>query len=550
VPTNDKIHQKILFCLVILKIIILAFVVVLANNNANAQTFDDRTFYEIEKSNSKFFESSHIEVGNHPVFIESNDRNIYVANEDSNTISVINKYTDTKIKDIAVGESPKVIDSDDLNDRLYVINAGSDSISVISTKNNTKIKDIAVGDRPVDIENSGKKLYVANLLSDSISVISTKNNTKIKDIAVGDRPVDIDYDGDRLYVANDGSDFISVISTKNDTKIKDIRVKKASYLVYSDENTIYVNSYGSDSLSVISTENYTKIKDIKIGAQPSFIYSDKNTIYVGSFDSPYLSIISKDTFTKIKDIKVGDFPRNIENFGSRRLYVANYGSDSISVISTQNYTKIKDIKIGGHPNFIHQDGNTIYVAKSDSDSISLIDVRTAKIVAGITVRVNPLNSGYVECDEVIPPTGQYFYLYSGTNCIAKQNKGFEFLSWEEYITNNSTQVLKVSSPNSELESIKHFFSIKSEEPEAILNVTKFGTFIANFKELPPPLPPEYVATLFGVVVTAFISSWLTLTIIGWRKAKRHQHKLNDYENKLEDMDKGRKIRQKRHFKSK
>jgi hypothetical protein len=52
---------------------------------------------------------------------------------------------------------------------------------------------------------------------------------------------------------------------------------------------------------------------------------------------------------------------------------------------------------------------------------------------------------------------------------------------------------------------------------------------------PPPLPPEYWATLFGVVVTAFISSWLTPAIIGWRKSKKHQGKLNDYQNKLKDL---------------
>ena len=121
------------------------------------------------------------------------------------------------------------------------------------------------------------------------------------------------------------------------------------------------------------------------------------------------------------------------------------------------------------------------------------------------------------------------------------NKGFEFLSWEENLKNKSTQIINVSRPASILESVKDFFYIKSEEPEAKLNITKFGSFIANFKELPPPLPKEYWATLFGVIVTAFISSWLTPTIIGWRKSKKHQDKLNDYQNELKDLYKDSKL---------
>jgi hypothetical protein len=49
---------------------------------------------------------------------------------------------------------------------------------------------------------------------------------------------------------------------------------------------------------------------------------------------------------------------------------------------------------------------------------------------------------------------------------------------------------------------------------------RFGSFTANFKALPPPIPGEYVATLLGVVATAFVGSWLTPSLIVWRKAKK------------------------------
>jgi hypothetical protein len=103
------------------------------------------------------------------------------------------------------------------------------------------------------------------------------------------------------------------------------------------------------------------------------------------------------------------------------------------------------------------------------------------------------------------------------------------------LKDKSTQILNISQPASALESIKDFFNIKSQEPEAILNITKFGSFTANFKELPPPIPGEYVATLLGVVATAFVGSWLTPSLIEWRKTKKQGSKLDHYHNEVKNL---------------
>jgi hypothetical protein len=43
------------------------------------------------------------------------------------------------------------------------------------------------------------------------------------------------------------------------------------------------------------------------------------------------------------------------------------------------------------------------------------------------------------------------------------------------LKNDSTQIINVSKSASTLESLKEFFNIKFEKPEAKLKVTKFGT---------------------------------------------------------------------------
>jgi len=113
---------------------------------------------------------------------------------------------------------------------------------------------------------------------------------------------------------------------------------------------------------------------------------------------------------------------------------------------------------------------------------------------------------------------QYFYLFSGTTCTAIPHKGFEFSSWVENLQPNSTRTIRVSKgSDSLLTPLLIDFGIIPHDNESTINA-QFGSYTANFKALPPPIPPEYVATLFTVVATAFIGSWLTPTVIGWRKA--------------------------------
>ena len=89
-----------------------------------------------------------------------------------------------------------------------------------------------------------------------------------------------------------------------------------------------------------------------------------------------------------------------------------------------------------------------------------------------------------------------------------------FPSWEENLGKNSTQLINTTTPSSDLDPILDFLHISTAKPESKLSIGKFGNFTANFKALSPPIPPEYV-----VVATAFIGSWLTPTVIGWRKAR-------------------------------
>ncbi len=309
-------------------------------------------------------------------------------------------------------------------------------------------------------------------------------------------------------------------------------VIKSGYIV--NEDKLYVANYMTGIISVISTENDTKIKDIPVGVGPTYIFPNNNELYVANEFSNNVSVISTKNDTKIKDIPVGDRPTFIAT-DNGKLYVANSISNTISVISTLNDTKIgEDIPVGDGPSniFVQEFRNAIYVTNRDSDGISVIDGVSNKVVGRVSFDLSPSLSGYIECGNNIARLEKSFYLDSGITCKAIPNKGFEFLSWEQNIGSNATQLVNVSKPATALESILDIFNLKPDELEATLKVSTFGSYIASFKELPPPLPAEYWATLFGFVLTTGLGVWLIPSFVRWTRTRADTKKSNYYYQKI------------------
>lgn len=119
----------------------------------------------------------------------ANGPRVYVANSGAGTVSVINASTnqliDTKpstaltVDPISVGSAPQQIAVSPDGTRIYVTNQSSNSVSVINTATNALDgAAIAVGSKPAGIALSadGSTLYVANG-DDSVSVVDTKTRS-------------------------------------------------------------------------------------------------------------------------------------------------------------------------------------------------------------------------------------------------------------------------------------------------------------------------------------------------------------------------------------
>ncbi|MCX6355658.1 MAG: PQQ-binding-like beta-propeller repeat protein [Candidatus Aureabacteria bacterium] len=158
----------------------------------------------------------------------------YVTNTGSDaipgtTVSRIDIST-YDVRPITVGLRPMGIDITPDGGWVYVVNNDSDSVSVIQTGDVREIMQIPVGVEPIGIaiDNAGRYAYVTNsmetpdITNGTISVIDIANKAVVDTITVGKFPawgIDVSNDGSKLAVANFNDNTVYLIDTSTRERI-------------------------------------------------------------------------------------------------------------------------------------------------------------------------------------------------------------------------------------------------------------------------------------------------------------------------------------------
>jgi YVTN family beta-propeller protein len=426
------------------------------------------------------------------------------------------------------GSFPIGIDINPITNKLYVANQFSNTISVIDIETSKVESNIDTGDSPydVDVNPFSNRIYSSNRESNTVSVIDGFTNKELTEIPVGNSPVGIGSNlaANWIYVANMDSKTISVIDPIVNKVRQSLKYASSPYdiIVNPHTNKVYVSDLGKDSVLVLDGNNNTLISTIPVGSRPSglAINTETNTIYVSNFRNDSVSVING-TSDKIQtNIKVGDSPVGIAvNPRTNKIYVNNLVDDSIKVINGTTNKLIKDISLrpvidasGVNNPFINIPSkvtfpliaskltvdpttNFTYVTNTGTNGIIAIDGKTDRIITKIFIEVNPTNAGTVKCNDIQLGSGESttLPLLSIARCEAVPDRGYDFGHWA--VTNNT------------------------KENPVFFNVTGYETITANFKGA--------ILTETFIVLTSVIIG-LVSTIGGWfyRQKSRISFKRN------------------------
>jgi YVTN family beta-propeller protein len=273
---------------------------------------------------------------------DSGNGRLYVTNDLSNNVSVINGVTDRVVGSFPVGTEPYGVAYDSGTGYLYVANHGSNTVSVINVTTDTVVDSVPVGSTPLDMvyDSGNGNLYVTNFNSNNVSVINGATDRVISSLPVGSLPQGVGYDSGTgyLYVTNEGSNNVSVINGANDRVIKSLSVGGTPDGVGYDsgDGYLYVTNYATNNVSVINGVTVNVVGFIPVGTSPQNVVYDSGdgNLYVTNFNSNNVSVINGTMDTVVGSVPVGSEPVGVGyDSGTGYLYVANAHSNNVSVLS-------------------------------------------------------------------------------------------------------------------------------------------------------------------------------------------------------------------------
>jgi YVTN family beta-propeller protein len=287
------------------------------------------------------------------------------------------------IQTISVGTGPFFIVFDEVNEYMYVINETSNNVSVIDINDYSIVSTISVGLQPRGgvLSNDSKLLYVSNFSADTISVINPLTLTVLSTIPVGDGPYGLTYDtvNEVLYVAEYNAGTVSSIpvSTIVNTYTTGTRPIQPGF----NENNLQVYVPNSLSNTVVSIDTIKGITASTITMPPGSLpryclyVPTNNTVYTVLNGTNQVITINPVTNTTGTTITVGTNPQSMAfDVNSNRLYVTNLVTDNVSVIDINTNEVVKTITVGDGPRGIAYDAkyDRIYVENSLDNNISVL----------------------------------------------------------------------------------------------------------------------------------------------------------------------------------
>jgi YVTN family beta-propeller protein len=433
---------------------------------------------------------SGLAVDTYPIGVAVNpvSRSVYVTNEFSNTISVIDGTTDSIKGTISTGSFPYGIAVNPFNDRVYAANRGSNTVSVVDGSTDTKLPDVQVGSSPVGIavNPSSNWIYVTNINSNTVSVIDGISNKISATIKVGNAPYGIAVNplSNKVYVANIESNTVSVIDSKTNNILSNITVGKnpVGVAINTLSNMIYVTNHLSNSVSVIDGKTNSLSDTISVGKNPVGISANPvtNKVYVTNMGANTVSVIDGRTNKMSNNIAVNPILHHPNSIGDPIL--------NIPVL-----TKFPLIA-----SFVAIDtiSNRVYVTNTGSDTVTVIDGNKNNVSVKESFNVNPANSGDIQCNGQQIISNSYVRYSNGTDitCTANAAHGYKFGSWSGLFDSNQNNPLK-------------------------FKASQYGTLTANFKE--SLSFEQYLAIILGPVSIMSI-------VIGWFFRNRQRKYLNKY----------------------
>ena len=305
---------------------------------------------------------------------------LFVTNERSGDLSVIDLATERVVATVPLGKRPRGIRVSPDGSLLYVALSGS---------------PIA----PPGIDES--TLPPADKQADGIGIVDVRTRKLLRVLTGGSDPeqLAVSSDGKWLFVANEDVGQASVVNAADGKTLHTIKVggEPEGVTLRPDGRVVYVTSEEDGEVFVIDAVKPRLITKFAVGLRPrsTAFLPDSSRAYVTSENGGSIAVVDAMTHRVLSTIQLtGELIRPMDAVTSgdgQFLFVSTGRGKRLVVIQTATNQPTASIEVGDRPwgLAVSPDGTRAYTANGPSNDVSIVDVATRSVKARVKVGEGP-----------------------------------------------------------------------------------------------------------------------------------------------------------------
>jgi PQQ-dependent catabolism-associated beta-propeller protein len=291
--------------------------------------------------------------------------------------------------------------------RVFVTNEKSNNVTVIDGAAHKVIATVQMGERPRGIVASadGKFVYVANSNSNDISTIDSKTLAVLNRFPAGIDPEGITVDRrGRLYAVNENDSALTIIDlgSRKLHKRLEVGTEPETAVLSPDERWVVVSNESSHEIHFIDTVKLEIAGKVAVPRNPRGMRfsADSRQLFVASEADNQLSLIDVESRQLLRSVPTGgERPVDITlSKDGERLFISHGRSEDVRVFERATLKFLTAIPVGPRAWWmaLSPDGRWLYVTVGRASQLVVIDTHTDQVVARVQAGELPWGVALVE----------------------------------------------------------------------------------------------------------------------------------------------------------
>jgi YVTN family beta-propeller protein len=289
-------------------------------------------------------------------------RLVYVANENSTNVSVIDKGTKRVVYNTYLGARPSAVGADNRRGRLYITDRRAGTLYEMDMMSNhlINVAELDYVDEPVHVTPVPEKdlIIVVNYGTDTVHLLDSFSLQPVSTVEVGRRPTKAIYSNvwELAFIINSQHGTISVLNLEftpfaPDTVLQ-AELRPSGMAINEADDWLYVSNEGSTDITVIKIQTLAVERSITVG-------------------------------TGVTDIAFDPF--------GRRLYLAFGFSREIKCIDPYNGVEVFTVRLPAEPTqlLFDTDEKKVYALLPGANGVAVIDPGSRALEALIETGESP-----------------------------------------------------------------------------------------------------------------------------------------------------------------